>query len=138
MGLRHTKERSDMLDASNVTQLLPHFALGMGFPALPALDSVEPTEQLASWSQVPCEVVGKARRLLRVYILAASRKDCPKNSGRVDFEGPQSCSGWQLEELQSFITEERLYLAVCHACAFASPHKKPWRIATSCIGLQMP
>ena len=111
--------------AQHINQLLQQLAKSEG------VDLTDST--VASGSQVPCKAVAKQeelKRLLRIYILAA--RVVLKNKGCIHFEWPQSCSGCHLEELQSFITEARLYLAVCHAFAFGSPRKKPWRIATSC------
>ena len=141
LGLQHvrlTKEHSDMLDTSNVNQLLQQLAESEGVDLWGSLPCLPWTQwnRLNSWRLGPKfrkKILAKqeeSKRLLRVYILAA--RIVLRNKGRVHFEWPQSCSGWQLEELQSFIDEAGLFLAICHGCAFGSPHKKPWRIATSC------
>ena len=141
LGVQHvrlTKASGDMLNTDHVNQLLQQLAESEGVDLWGSL----PCTPWTKWNAMNCKRLGakfqeklRARqaescRLLRVFLAAA--RIVLRNHGRVHFEWPDSCSGWNLDELQQFIAEHGLHTAVCHGCAFGLPHRKPWRIVTSC------
>ena len=128
--MRLTREYSDMLTTDNINQLLQQLAEGEGVDLWGSLPRMPWTQWngLNTWRLGPrfCSKLAQKqeepKRLLRDFISAA--KTVLRKNGRVhlDLEWPETCSGWQLEELQSFIHEATLHIAVCNACAFGSPH----------------
>ncbi|CAE7029195.1 GIP [Symbiodinium natans] len=78
----------------------------------------------------------RSRRILKNFISVA--EVVLAQGGHVSFEWPQGCSGWALPELTQFIQKHGLFTAVTHGCAHGlmddegTPHKKPWRVVTSC------
>ncbi|CAE7661277.1 unnamed protein product [Symbiodinium sp. CCMP2592] len=141
LGLSYVRlahEHASMLDTNNVNQLLQQLAESEGvdlWGSLPCLPWSH-WNRLNSWrlgpksrTRLTCKQ-DESRRLVRVFILAA--RIVLRNHGRVHFEWPETCAGWQLDELQGFIHEAGLHLCTTNANAFGSTGKRSWTIATSC------
>lgn len=53
------------------------------------------------------------------------------NGGRVHFEWPAGCDGWELQESHDFCSGFQVELANFHGCAFGLEQEKPWTVGTS-------
>ena len=140
-GLKHirlTKGVGNMQDPCQVSQLLE--GLESGFLDGCDLWGSLPCTAWSRWQTVNLSRLGphfrakllakreESKVLQRTFFQAA--EIVVRRGGRVHFEWPASCSGWELPELQKFLSHPLFTLVKCNACAFGSEHFKPWQIAT--------
>ena len=144
IGVKHirmTEDFGNLCDENVVNQLLdldrlkePEFA---GVDLWGSL----PCKPWTNWQQMNIWRYGKAYLKKLMKQRAQSRKMLSSflriarvvlsNGGRVHYEWPSYCKGWELVELQEFCNEHQMRLSKCNACSFGSEHFKPWTIATS-------
>ena len=142
IGVKHirmTEDFGNLCDENVVNQLLDR----LKEPEYAGVDlwGSLPCKPWTNWQQMNIWRYGKpylkklmkqraqSRKMLSSFLRIA--RVVLSNGGRVHYEWPSYCKGWELVELQDFCNEHQMKLSKCNACSFGSEHFKPWTIATS-------
>ena len=100
-----------------------------------------PCNPWSRWQHVNCKKLGPAFRRKLMLKRLESKKLLKfffqlsaiilRRGGRVHFEWPTGCSGWQIPELQDFFNSNNFQLAHFNGCMVGGESFKPWTVAST-------